>query len=331
MKIKLLKSPQEFSEYDHWLRTHPYGSLWQSLEWKKYQEALGRETKLFVAKEGNEIVASALVIIDRTTFGISTWEIPRGPIGPIDNEKLIIDNLLEEIIRHASDDHCLALFFSPLNPNLILNSQFSILNSNRYQHPAATRIIDLTKSEEEILAQMKPKGRYNIRVAQKHGVTIEESRDIDAFYELVSETTKRDKFTGHSKNHYQKFLDALDGSFLLFARIGQNKKPIAGLLGVFWGETGTYYYGASSASYRAVMAPYVLQWESMRLSKARGCTKYDFFGIAPIDAPNSHPWKGVSAFKEKFGGEVIEYPEEKVVVLKPVSNSLLKLKRKILS
>ncbi|MBU2259200.1 peptidoglycan bridge formation glycyltransferase FemA/FemB family protein, partial [Patescibacteria group bacterium] len=230
-----------------------------------------------------------------------------------------------------------------------VNCQFSIVNSSRYQQPEATRIINLQQSEGEILNQMKPKGRYNIRIAEKHGVIVEESDDIDAFYELIKETTKRDRFKGHSKKHYQKFLTELEDSFLLLAHLPQNKKPIAGLLGVIWGETGLYYYGASNASHRAVMAPYALQWKSMRLSKTKGCSSYDLFGITPptIQSLNkaplsqwergwgrgykkNHPWKGVSAFKEKFGGEVVMYPEEKVVVLQPFVHSLLKVKRKLL-
>ncbi|MBU0766345.1 peptidoglycan bridge formation glycyltransferase FemA/FemB family protein [Patescibacteria group bacterium] len=347
--IHVLNSPTDFQQYDHWVKTHPSGSLWQSLEWKKYQESLGRETKLYVEKEGNEIVASALVIIDRTTFGLSTWEIPRGPLA--NNQQSTINNqLLDHIFADAKKDKCFALYLSPPVPLPLEATSYKLQASKRHQQPTATRIINLQQSKEEILAQMKPKGRYNIRVAQKHGVEVQQSQDIEAFFKLVSETTKRDKFKGHSKEHYRKFLTKLENSFMLLAYLPESrspnpevlspnpesiikkashhkKKPIAGLLGVFWGETGTYYYGASSASQRAVMAPYVLQWESMLLSKARGYTSYDLFGIAPTDAPDSHPWKGVSAFKEKFGGYIISYPSEKMIVIKPLVNVLLTLKR----
>ena len=312
--------------------------------------------KIYVLEEGNEIVASALVIIDRTMFGFSTWEIPGGPLVN-DQQSTINNKLLDHIIADAKQDKCFALYFSPILNIETKNKKLK--TSKRCIMPEATRFIDLQKSEQEILNQMKQKGRYNIRIAEKHGVIVEESDDIDAFYELIKETTKRDRFKGHSKKHYQKFLTELEGSFLLLASLPQEKKPIAGLLGVIWGETGLYYYGASNASHRAVMAPYALQWQAIRLSKAKGCSSYDLFGIAPPDEytdarnkshPSSsrlpihseakvgpacdgikknHPWRGVTEFKEKFGGEVAMYPEEKVVVLQPLVHSLLKVKRKL--
>ncbi len=141
---------------------------------------------------------------------------------------------------------------------------------------------------------MKQKGRYNISVAQKHNVTVKESDDIDAFYGLVSQTGKRDAFGILPKKHYEKFLSDLSGSFLLIAR--HDEKPIAALLGVAWDKKATYYYGASSYDHRALMAPYLIQWEAMRLCKQKGCTEYDLFGIKPPSESDNHPWSGVSAF-----------------------------------
>lgn len=173
---------------------------------------------------------------------------------------------------------------------------------------------------------MKPKGRYNIKVAQKHGIRVEQTNDIHAWYRLVSETTSRDGFTGLSKQRYQAFLEALEGSFLMLAYT-QEGEAIAGLIGAVYGSTGIYYYGASSHAHRALMAPYLLQWEAMQYCRKLGCTHYDLLGIAPPDMP-SHPWAGITSFKNKFGGELVEYPPEQMVVLKPVAKKLLELKRR---
>src|SRR3989339_2049719 len=94
MEVRQCSSGGELSSYDAWLKAHPHGSLWQSLEWKRYQETLGRETRIYALMEGRQILASALVIIDRTAFGFSTWDIPRGPLGPrMDNGKLTMENV----------------------------------------------------------------------------------------------------------------------------------------------------------------------------------------------------------------------------------------------
>lgn len=326
MEIRLLTSSEDLRAYDSWVRAHPEGSLWQSLEWKTYQEALGRNVKIYATMEGQEIVASALVVIDRTSFGLSTWEVPRGPLLS-EKIKEKREKLLEKIIEDAKKEHCLSLYLSPPTTDFF-SVHFSLFSSNRLVMPTATRLINLNLSEDELLAQMKPKGRYNIKLAEKHGVRIVQSDDVTAYAALAKQTWKRDDFRG-PKSGYTHFLKDLPGSFLLLASPADRPdEPVAGLLGAIWRSTGLYYYGASSDHHRELMAPYLLQWEAMKLCKARGCPSYDLFGIAPEGVMN-HPWAGVSDFKTKFGGTVMSYPPEQEITLRPRMKSLLKIKRKI--
>ncbi|PIR53594.1 hypothetical protein COU76_00240 [Candidatus Peregrinibacteria bacterium CG10_big_fil_rev_8_21_14_0_10_49_10] len=314
-----IRTSEDDAQYAAWIRSHPAGNLWQSLEYKKFQEALGRTVRIYVAEEEGMIVGSALVVIDTTTFGLSTWEVPRGPVGERKAE------ILEIIINDAEGDRCLALYYSPAHAVDGLAGK----PSGRMMHGEATRMIDLTQSEEEILAQMKQKGRYNIRLAEKSDVQVEESEDIDAFYTLVVQTGERDAFGTLPKSHYQAFLDVLESSFLLLASKPETGEPVSGLLGVVWGSQALYYYGASNYAHRAFMAPYALQWAAMQFCKEKGCTTYDLLGVAPPDADGNHPWSGISQFKEKFGGEVVTYPPEKQVVLRPIMYGLLQLKRRL--
>ncbi len=322
--------------------------LWQSIEWKTYQESLGRQTRLYGLKNSSgEIEATALVIIDKTAFRLSTWDIPRGPIfdDPKSGEELI-----NHIIKEAKKDRCMTLYFSPKNETQLLTTNYQL--STRHEQPTATLTLDLTLTNEELMKQMKPKGRYNIRLAQKKGITVTESNDVDAFYELLKKTSKRDGFRIKTKIHYEKFLETLPESFLLLAsrsesgtqdsESGTNKTlipdsgfripdsaPIAALIGTTHKNTGYYYYGASDDRYKNLMAPYLLQWEAIRLCKDRGCITYDLFGIAPNDDPG-HPWAGVTRFKKQFGGEVVEYPPEREMVLRPVLKKLVGWKRRFL-
>lgn len=329
LPIRLLSTKKDLDQYDKWIKEKGTGNLWQSLERKAYLEALGKEVRIYTSEDDGHIRASALVMIDKTTGGYSTWEIPRGPIGNS-------DGLLEKIVADAKSDKCLALYFSPVQP--VVGCRLSVVSSPRHIHCEATRIIDLTKSEEDILSQMKQKGRYNIKVAQKNDITVKESSDIDAFYDLVTKTGKRDGFVHLSKKQYQAFLNDLPGSFLLLAYpsgLGpaetdvNQTEPIAGVLSVIWDQRLTYYYGASNHAHRASMAPYLLQWKSMCTGKAKGCTEYDLLGVAPSDSSKTHPWAGISSFKEKFGGEVVTYPKEQVVILRPVLYWMLHVKRRL--
>lgn len=325
--------------YDAWVKGHPGGTLWQSLEYKEYLEARGKGVWICVGRKGNAITSSAIIVEDMTAFGITTWDISRGPIGEGR------EDLLTGIVREAGKRGVMSVTWSPSTEVTLPGARAS----GRHVQPEATRIIDLTQDEEAILTQMKPKGRYNIKVAEKHGVVVTASTDIDAYYALVEKTTARDKFRGHGAGHYRTFLEKLPGAFLMLAyakgsRVMSSELrdpptthnpqptniPIAGLLGVTWNNQGIYYYGASDHDARELMAPYLLQWEAMRHCKALGCVSYDLLGVAPPDAPKTHPWAGITAFKEKFGGKPVRYPPEQEIVLRPLAKRAIGWKRKIL-
>jgi lipid II:glycine glycyltransferase (peptidoglycan interpeptide bridge formation enzyme) len=290
----------------------------------------------FIAKPYQKLTATALVLIDRTAMGLSVWDIPRGPLG---DDQGACEELLGHIKSEAEKDRCMALYCSPFedircktkdisNSNNHLCLISSVFHpSSRHQQPEATLIIDLTLKDDELLSQMKQKGRYNINVARKRGVVVQESKDVDVFYQLLRKTSARDQFGILPKTHYEHFLHDLPGSFLLLASL--DEEPISGLLGVIHNHQGAYYYGASSYAHRAAMAPYLLQWEAMMLCRSRGALQYDLLGIAPDDDPK-HPWAGVSRFKKQFGGSVINYSPERELVLRPLSKLVIGLKRKIL-
>lgn len=346
MPLRLLSSPAELASYDAWVRSHPQGALWQSIAWKRFQEACGRETRLYCLREGDRLLATALVIVDRTQLSLRTWEIPRGPLWAAGKGEAA-SALLEHVVADAKKSGCMTLHLSPFRA--LPAARLPLRASSRHVHPEASRLLDLTRPEKEILAQMKPKGRYNIHVAQKHGIVVSASDDADAFAMLATETGRRDGFTPHGAAYYRSFLQQLEGSFLLLAygphpskmpqdrsessdsthTSFQDEKPLAGLLGVIWEKTGLYYYGASSYEDRALMAPYLLQWEALRLCKEAGCLRYDLFGVAPEGAAN-HPWAGVSDFKSKFGGTYVEYPPERQMILKPMAHTAIRLKRRVL-
>lgn len=336
MPVRLLTKPEDFHKYTQWVSAHAGKTLWQSEEWKRYQESLGREVRVYILEDENKITASALAVIDKTALGLSTWNVPRGPVFSNENSgKQMVDFLLEE----AKKEKCITLYISPIQE--LRHEKF--FRTKRHEQPEATLILDLAQADEKILEQMKQKGRYNIRLAEKNGVTVEQSKDVQAFYQLMKSTGERDAFGVHSQKHYEKFLMNLSGSFLLIAyESGHDKKPIAGLIGVIWGNTGLptvdgspakvgiYYYGASSYESRSLMAPYALQWAAMKHCKLAGCTHYDLLGIAPPDSPENHAWQGITGFKEKFGGTLVTYPAEQEAVLKPLAKTALTVKRKIL-
>ena len=207
--------------------------------------------------------------------------------------------------------------------------------------PEHTLILDLTKSEDEILAQMKPKGRYNIKVAARNNLTIEKSaapgKALDDFYRLYSTTGQRHKITFRAMKYFESLLEILGKSgyaelFTIYladkSQETRDKRPLASAIILYSDQKAIYLYGASSDQYKNLMAPYQLHFEIIKEAKAKGCTEYDFFGIAPENLPN-HPWAGVTRFKKQFGGEERQIAGSYDLIFKPVMYQLFKIAEKI--
>lgn len=201
------------------------------------------------------------------------------------------------------------------NADKIIQS-FGFVKSFEQVQPKWRHVIDIDKSEDEILAQMKSKGRYNIRLAQKKQVEVKSynskvisSSDrgvIKKLYELVVQTTKREKITGRSLNYFAKMVDSFaETDYLEIYIASYQNKPLAGALVSYYDGVASYLYGGSSSEHREVMAPYALHWQIIKDAKARGMKKYDMLGRAKIDDEKSK-WAGVTRFKEQFGGEAVE-------------------------
>ncbi|PIX98619.1 hypothetical protein COZ22_04565, partial [bacterium (Candidatus Howlettbacteria) CG_4_10_14_3_um_filter_37_10] len=186
--------------------------------------------------------------------------------------------------------------FKPVTDKSLLSRQIS---------PENTLLIDLALSEEEMLAQMKPKGRYNIRLAQKKGVVIKTStdpKDIKTYVDLLQDLESRGKYSGHPERYYFKQFEALSGENAGKIYISYfDDKPISAAIMGYADGVATYLHGASSNYHREVMAPYLIQWQAIIDAKNNGFKVYDFWGISP-EGQSNHRLSSVTDFKLKFGG-----------------------------
>lgn len=278
-------------------------NLWQHPLWEKFQEAIGRKTwKLEVPG------AQALVVRRVMSIRLSWLEVPRGPL--FEDAKALF-KIIHAIKELGQKEKAVFIRFSCYDPAIV---QYDLRERNYDYHPQTTLALDLSLSEEDLLEQMKPKGRYNIKVAQKHNVEVAPSTDIVPFYAILQSTAERDGFQLHPVTYYQTMLETLGDHAQLITATYEGR-VIAGGIFVYLDDWAIYYYGASDIHYRNVMAPYLVQWEAIREAKKRGCKYYDFLGISPEGAFR-HPWKGVTDFKLKFGGKVVSYPQARELVLR---------------
>lgn len=210
--------------------------------------------------------------------------------------------------------------------------------------PEQTLILDISKSEEEILAQMKPKGRYNIKVAEKHGVEVINGT-VDDFYKLYQATARRQKISFRAFSYFQNLIDNLEKKdyIKVFSASApyeitnqtkvqnyesKNEQILASAIVVFYSNRAIYLFGGSSDKQREKMATYKLHWEIIKEAKSRDCKEYDFFGIAPTD-DEKHSWAGVSRFKKQFGGRQAATLGSWDMVFSPLKYWLFKIAEKI--
>lgn len=333
MRARVLDISEE-QNWDIFVKKHPLGNIHQSAAWGQFQESIPSRGMYFIVvieDDDKKIIGGAMIVKYRLPKGFCWFYAPRGPL--MDFQALDLNYQMGLLLNAIKDlaDREKAVFFR-IDPLIIDHStlKYQELLNFRYTkagfQPQTTLILDLKEKEEALLAQMKPKGRYNIRLAEKKGVEVVcyknndevPQGDIDAFYEIFQETTARDGFRGHDKSYYEKMIRGLLpmglGRFYVAKYEGE---IIAGMITTQYNDTAIYYYGASSNRHRNVMAPYLLQWTAIKDARAMGLRMYDFLGIASSDNP-SDPWFGITQFKTKFGGHPVRYRPAMEHAFKPL-------------
>ena len=203
--------------------------------------------------------------------------------------------------------------------------------------PQTTILVDISGDEETILADMKQKTRYNIRLAKRKGVSIRRGNetDIQIFYDLSQQTAPREEFGIHSLDYYQA-AHRLFGSQQCALLVAEYQgEPLAALMAFCQDQHAYYFYGASSNTHRNLMATYLIQWEAIRWAKGRGCNYYDLWGVPNADVDTleaeftdrSDGLWGVYRFKRGFGGEVVKSVGAYDYVYSPLLYRLYKLYR----
>lgn len=259
--------------------------------------AEGKKVERLKVVEGEKILAEAQVVYSNLIFGWKYAFCPNGPVIAQEDDKVY--KILADYFKQKG---CIFFRIEPEKFTARGSAQKTIeLN------PPATLILDLKKSEADLLAGMHQKTRYNLNLAAKKNIRIENKKDFDIFWNLMKETGKRDQFKLHYEDHYKQILSS-NLSYQLTAFC--DNRPIACIICIGFGNTFTYLYGASDYAHRNLMAPYLLQWEAIKLAKGLGFVCYDFFGVAPqtngqageYEYSPKHQYAGVTRFKLGFGG-----------------------------
>src|SRR2546423_165291 len=304
-----------WSDWDAFVERNPESGFMQTSWWADFRNTCGFENFGITFKTAGEILGGAVVLKFFYSEDACFYYVPDGPVLP--NDPDLAEDVFQATLA-AIDEHCQSepcpvshLRIEPRWSRLpAFVSGFRSIPplTDPYLEPRDTRVIDLRPSEDAILAQMKPKGRYNIHVAKRHGVSVIEDTSPDGladFQTLYEETAVRQGMQAKPCDYFETLLSLLlprRRVSIFFAEYQGHR--LATALVIYFGRTASYFYGGSRDIHRDLMAPHLLHFLAMRQAQALCPHSFDPLGIAPPDQAN-HPWTNFSSFKAKFGGSEI--------------------------
>ncbi len=338
----------------HFLQTYEWGQVKEKYGWEPLYAVWDADGKWKVESDPNLLstfhspVAAALILkrqILRNGFAarLSILYSPKGPLLDWTNESLR-NRVLNDLQSFAKKQGAI---FLKCDPDIVLGTEIPQSAEDAEEKGGAvitselkrrgwgyssdqiqfknTVVIDLNPTEDELLARMKQKTRYNIRLAEKKGVSLRVGKleDLPMLYKMYAETSVRDGFVIRDEAYYKTVWETFMGLNVGKLESSQvstfkpsnlptcepliadvNSEPVAAIFVFYFARRAYYVYGMSRDAHREKMPTYLLQWEAMKRAKARGCTAYDLWGAPDVFDESDSMW-GVYRFKEGLGGRVV--------------------------
>ncbi len=298
-------------------------SFMQSTFWARFKVSTGWKAYLFDLYDRPDSDDPLVVLVRPLAIGLSFAYIPHGPELPKQgsDKRAFLESLARALLANLKE----RILFVRFDLDWELESECAFgeifFSGSRLRKGSAvqvpdTVVLDLGPDKIQLLEGMKPKWRYNIRLAEKRGVQVERmgAQGLPDFYRLYRETASRDRIAIHPLSYYEKLFSTAAGEESLPGGdakpeialwvASHESRPLAAIITLFLDKGATYLYGASSDEKRNLMPSYALQWAAIQAAKDAGCESYDFFGIPPTGEPG-HPMAGLYLFKTGFGGRVV--------------------------
>lgn len=302
----------------------------QSWEWGQFRKKMGLDLIRLGHFQGNKLALAYQltfhpVPLVKQTIGY----LPKGPMP---------DKTMVDALRTLGGQKNAA--FIKIEPDVLKMENgkgkmenLGLIPSKKSLFTKYNFLIDLTRSEDQLLAAMHPKTRYNIGLAQRRGVAVYESvkrQDFEIYLKLYFATTKRQKYFGHTPAYHQLVWETLAPAGMARVLVARyQEKPLVAWMLFNFGQTLYYPYGGSSDEYKEVMASNLVAWEAIRLGKKMGLKIFDMWGALAPDAKESDPWYGFHRFKAGYGASHIEYVGTYDLVLKGQFYNILNVADKL--
>lgn len=311
----------------------------QSNEWKTFQEETGKKT-FHISTNGfwANIVEHKLPLVGNYFY------LPRGPIIKEKIQKAEFQEAFQKIINLARENKAGWVRMDLSNKKDLEHTRawmpkVQITKAPHNMQPKQILMLDITKPVEQLLAEMKAKTRYNIKLAKKknvqiHSVTFDQDKNqlyFKEFLRLTQVMAKRQKIVVHLSTYYEKMWKTIPENIIKLYVAEYKNKIIATNLIIFYNKVAIYLHGASDNQCRNVMAPFLLQWQALLDAKEKGYKWYDMGGIKMTNKDQDYSWKGITRFKLGFSPKtkITEFQGSYDVVINPIKYWLYRMLRKI--
>lgn len=309
----------------------------QAWEWGEFRKKTGAQAIRIGVFEREKLVSAYQLTIHHIPY-------TKYPIGYLPRGPMIDEEMVATLQKIGREKNCI---FFRIEPNVLANpaSQDSsgihqslainhyLRSSSRpffYKH---TFLIDLTRSEEELLMRMSQKTRYNARLAKRHGVKVAHNNSDETFeiyLKLLRETVRRQRFFAHTEGYHRKMWTTLnqnklgsDQALAIHLLKAEYQGEVLSVWILFKFHDVLYYpYGASSSLHHNLMANNLMMWEAIKLGKKLGCKTFDLWGCLGPHPDPKDSWYGFHRFKEGYGGKLVEFIGSYDLVFNPIPYKL---------
>lgn len=308
MRIQEIQSPEIWEKF---IQEQPFTVFVQSPNYGEFYKRLGEDFFIVGILEDEKVVGGSIVVTTHARRGNFLY-LPYGPLLPEKNTEESL-RLFTDYLKTYSKKHGYSFIrVSPFleetdeNKNIFKNCKYTL--APMHVLAEMTWLLDIRPDEETLLKNMNKNHRNLIRRCEREGVKIQMNTvdaDLTGLNNLLDITAKRHKFIRFSEKYireeYKSFLP--DHTALFEARLPDGTLDAAAII-MFYGKMACYRQSASLGANSKLPTSYLLQWEVIKEAKKRGIEVYNFWGIAPENAPKSHPFSGITHFKKGFGGNV---------------------------
>jgi len=333
MEVKEITNKQI---WENFLLTQKEKTFLNSWNWGEFQKKIEDKIWRFGVYDKDILIAVALVVRIKAKRGTFLF-LPHSPVGNLNALKPLLDKLKELGKEEKASFIRIAPVWERIEENNKIFSNLGFLQAPIHMHPENSWELDISKTEDQVLNQMRKTTRYLIKKAEKNkDIEIVKGTDLEQFSRLLAKTAIRHRFVPFSLKYLKNQFSCFSSDNQITMYLGKYKgEVISGAVIVFWQNIGFYHHGASVPKHNSNEVPvsYLMQWQAIKEAKNRGCTRYNFWGIAEAEDDKKHPWHGLTVFKKGFGGQRKNYvktqdlPLSKLYYITRTFESLRKLKR----